>query len=385
MSVSGENMEPIKSIIIAGGGYAGIIAANRLARKKLPIKITLISAEEEFHERIRNHQVICGTLAKTYSIKSLLHKNVEFKTAKITKIESQTKEVFLSDNKSIHYDYLIYALGVQKKTDQALPNTYISIVEKSDCVRLANVLKTMIQPKITILGAGLSGIETVAELAETFPFANLSLVDAGKLGAGFSESAGNWMKGYIAEHKINLVEDSYIQSFEKDSLITKSGQKIEHDVCILSNGLIASPVGMTSGLPTNEIGQLLVNEFLELKHNPYVLVAGDAAKVISPDHTHLRMACATALPMGIYAAERLSHILGLKSKLGVKPFSLSYMGRNVSLGRKDGVIQSSLADDTPHGKVWKSRMAAWIKEIICKLTIQSFKLEKYMDIYVWKG
>ncbi|TGN14121.1 NAD(P)/FAD-dependent oxidoreductase [Leptospira ilyithenensis] len=378
-------MESRKTVIIAGGGYAGIIAANRLARKKLPIQIILITAENEFHERIRNHQVLCGTLAKTYSTKSLLHKKVELKIAKITKINSVSKEVFLSDNKKLNYNYLIYALGVQKKTNEALPDTYISIAEKTDCIRMASTLQAMIRPKITILGAGLSGIETVAELAETFPAADLSLVDSGKLGAGFSEPASDWMKGYVAKHKINLMEDSYIQSFETNSLITKSGKKIEHDICILSNGLVASPVGVESGLPANEIGQLLVNGYLELNQTPDVFVAGDAAKVVSGDHDHLRMACATALPMGIYAAERLAYTLGAKSKLGEKEFKLSYLGRNVSLGRKNGVIQPSLSDDTPYGKVWKSKMAAFIKETICKLTILSFRLEKYADVYVWKG
>ncbi|BDA77757.1 dehydrogenase [Leptospira kobayashii] len=378
-------MESTKTVIIAGGGYAGIISANRLARKKLPIRIILVTAEEEFHERIRNHQVLCGTLAKTYSTKSLLHKKVELKIAKITKIESGSKEIFLSNNKKLNYDYLIYALGVQKKANGTLPDTYISIAEKADCIRMANTLKAVIKPKITILGAGLSGIETMAELAETFPAADLSLVDSGKLGAGFSETATDWMKGYVAEHKVHLIEDSYIQSFEAGSLITKSGKKIEHDICILSNGLVASPVGAESGLPTNEIGQLLVNEYLELKNNPDVFVAGDAAKVVSGNHDHLRMACATALPMGIYAAERLAYTFGIKSKLGEKPFSLSYLGRNISLGRQNGVVQSSLPDDTPYGKVWKSKMAAFIKETICKLTILSFKLEKYADVYVWKG
>ncbi|TGN19016.1 NAD(P)/FAD-dependent oxidoreductase [Leptospira idonii] len=378
-------MENQKTIIIAGGGYAGILAANRLARKKLPLKLILITDKPNFQERIRNHQLLAGNLKKEYPISDLLHKKITLKLGKIDKINGDKKEILLENKETLSYDYLIYALGVQKlPSNPDLPN-YISIAEVEDCRKMNQVLRQISKPKITIIGAGLSGIETVAELAETFPHSELSIIENGKLGSGFSDAARNWMIDHLTKNQVNILEDTKVTSFSEGSIHTSAGFQLKHDICIFSNGLQASPVGSASSLPVNPKGQILVNEFLGCKSHPEIIGAGDGIQVDSPSGSHLRMACASAMPMGIYAAERLSFLLGAKSKLGEKPFSLAYLGRNVSLGRKDGVVQSSLRDDTPIGIVWKAKAAARIKETICKLTIFSMKMEKYFNFYLWKA
>ncbi|MBM9499070.1 FAD-dependent oxidoreductase [Leptospira sp. 201903071] len=378
-------MSQIQKVLIAGGGYAGIIAANRLVRKNIPLEITLVTAKERFQERIRNHQVLAGTIRNKFSTRSLLHKQVKLIVSKIGRIDSEKKQVVLEDGSILLYDFLIYSLGIQGAKTSNFPEQYVQLTDTDDCERMHKILTKKKNAKITVLGAGLGGIETASELSEQFPNSKISLLDANEIGKGFSAEAIVKIKEFFLKNKVKLFENSRILKYEKDRLVDMEGKKLFHDVCILANGFSASPIGALSGLRSNPIGQIYVNSFLEVEDHPEIIGAGDAVQIVSSGYDHLRMACATALPMGIYAAERLSFRLGAKSKKGQRPFSMAYLGRNVSLGRKDGVIQESEPDDTPTGKIWTSRSAVWIKELICKFTVLSFRLEKRFDFYFWKS
>ncbi|TMC62389.1 MAG: oxidoreductase, partial [Chloroflexi bacterium] len=54
--------EKTTHIVILGAGYAGLMAAMRLATKtdSRTVAITLVNASETFNERVRNHQLISG-------------------------------------------------------------------------------------------------------------------------------------------------------------------------------------------------------------------------------------------------------------------------------------------------------------------------------------
>lgn len=378
-------MSQVKTVLVAGGGYAGIIAANRLARKKLPLEIVLVTAQEQFQERIRNHQLLAGTLKRTFMVRSLLHKKVKLVIQKISKIEPESKSVVLENGLELGYDHLIYSLGVHGSPVVTSGDSYVAVSDVEACAKMHERIKQNESPKITVVGAGLSGIETAAELSKSFQNAKVTLVDSNSFGKGFSIGGKNAMNGFFSKNNVRILENSKILKYLDKKLVTADGAEIEHDFCILANGLAACKVGSDSGLRTNPIGQVYVNQFLEVEGHPEIIGAGDCVQVVSSGYDHLRMACATALPMGIYAAERLSHKLGIESKKGKKPFSLAYLGRNVSLGREDGVIQESNPDDSPTDKIWTAKSAKWIKELICKFTILSFKLEKSFDFYFWKS
>ncbi|XDD51100.1 NAD(P)/FAD-dependent oxidoreductase [Leptospira sp. WS92.C1] len=378
-------MSQIKTVLIAGGGYAGIIAANRLVRKNLPINVVLITVHEKFQERIRNHQLLAGTLKNTYTVRSLLHKKVKLIIGRIEKIEKQNKQLLLEDKSILSYDHLIYSLGVQGNIRSKNPETYVQIADVNDSARMHDILLKNKSAKITVLGAGLSGIETASELANEFPETKITIIDSNRLGNGFSQKAQNKIKDFLSKNNVKILENYEVIKYTNDGLISTQGQKIKHDVCVLANGLSASEIGFLSGLRTNRKGQVHVNQFLEVEGNPEIIGAGDCVQVVSSGYDHLRMACATAIPMGIYAAERLVFQLGFSSKKGSRPFSLAYLGKNVSLGRRDGIIQESEPNDSPKEKIWTNRNAVWIKELICKFTILSFRLEKWFDFYFWKS
>src|SRR5262249_10088675 len=78
------------------------------------------------------------------------------------------------------------------------------------------------------------------------------------------------------------------------------------------------------------------------------------------------MACATALPMGSYAADDLAARLRGKSH---RAYEFAYFIRCISLGRHDGLIQLVNADDHPHERIVTGWLAARIKETICRYAV----------------
>lgn len=372
-----------KSVIIVGGGYAGIVAANRLARKKLPIRILLITGNETFVEKIRNHQEIAGTNSKFYSVRSLLRKEVELKIGFVERILKEKRRVRLTNGEEYPYDFLGYTLGMRAKTNEEFPETYYSVAEAKDCKRIRQELYENPDRRITVLGGGLTGIETASELAERFPKAMITLLDSGSIGGNFDPEAAMYMRKTLHKLGVTIFENRKAISFLRDGILTDTGEKISHDICLLSAGLSASPVGKESGWKTNELDQVFVSQTLQIPEEWNALGAGDGIRILGEGHSHLRMSCATALPMGVYMAERISFLLGTKSEIGSRPFSLGYVIRCVSLGRKYGLIQHLNPDDTPKQSFWKGRVGAVVKELICKFTVFSFKAEKYFDFYNW--
>jgi NADH dehydrogenase FAD-containing subunit len=84
--------------------------------------------------------------------------------------------------------------------------------------------------------------------------------------------------------------------------------------------------------------------------------------------------------MAIQVAENIARAAAGKVE---KPFRFGDTGFCISLGRKDGLIQLSRADGSPAGII-KGWWAARIKELICRYTIWSLKLERRFAFYRWR-
>jgi NADH dehydrogenase len=84
------------------------------------------------------------------------------------------------------------------------------------------------------------------------------------------------------------------------------------------------------------------------------------------------MSCYAAAPLGITAADTvLSRIAGTAPAR----FDMAYVGGSVSLGRRSATGQFTHKDDTPLDWHFGGRMAAFIKEVACKATLWTIRLE----------
>lgn len=339
------------SIVILGGGYAGALAAARIGKKE---RVTLIEQAEGLVERIRLHQVAAGDDLAPVPYEQLFRGlDVDVMRGRVERIDRDAKRVVLSDGESIPYTQLIYALG---STVEAPPDTF-SLRGPDAAKALRRKLESMESGSVSIVGAGLTGIELAAEIAERFPSLDVSLVSRGPVGAGLSEKAVRHLREWFAAHGVELRET-----------------QAAADVTVWCAGFGVATIARDAGLAVDERGRILVDEHLR-SSDPSILAVGDAAVVPFGDG-ELRMACATAMPMGAYAAD---FVLGETSD----PFRFSFITLCISLGRKDGIIQPRHADDSSRSTALTGRAAAWCKELICRFTVLAIRLERIGVPYSW--
>ena len=384
--MTSNKINQIEKVVILGGGYAGTLATMRLARKNKNIKITLINAQETFVERIRLHQFLTGQPYKQLFYKDLFAgKNVDFLACQITDIDLNNRLVKVNQagkEKQIPYDRLVYALGSLTDTsiiDGLEKYTYsLNSLAKSLEIKdkLTQLAKT--NGKLVICGGGLTGIESATEIAEIFPTIKITLVTKDVFGSQLSQKAKNYLNQVFAKSAITVKDKTRVLGVSKNSLQLSSGNNLEFDLCLWAGAFTVPKIAKQSGLMVNNMGQILTDMTLRSLSHSEVYAVGDAATI---NGIELRMSCASAMPLGAHAVDNICNELIGKD---LRPFSFAFAGRSLSLGRKNGLIQVAGADDVPKESIITGRLAALIKEFICRYTVWSIKLEqKELFAYTW--
>ena len=157
------------------------------------------------------------------------------------------------------------------------------------------------------------------------------------------------------------------------------GEVLPCDVCVWASGFRAPALAADSGLQVNPLGQIVVDERLRSRSHPNVYAVGDAAAADFDAGSPILMGCKYAMPMAVHAAENLARTERGTSE---RPFRFGDTGFCISLGRSDGLVQLNHTDGTAK-RIVTGRLAAWIKEQICRFTVWSLKLERHFAFYRW--
>ncbi len=170
-------------VLVIGAGYAGTIAANRLKKKSPDVDITVVNPRSEFIERVRLHEEIAGTGAAATPLTSILSDGISLRTGSVQKVGDGV--VALDDGETLSYDYLFLAVG---STVSPIPGTtpvgtWEGAVQARESLAALPAAGT-----VTVIGGGLTGIETASELAEARPDLAVRLV-ADTLGESLSAGA----------------------------------------------------------------------------------------------------------------------------------------------------------------------------------------------------
>src|ERR1700754_1607997 len=97
-------------VVVVGGGYAGVLAANRLTQRD-DVTVTLINPRPTFVERIRLHQLVGGSHDAAVDYSEVLAEGIGLVVDTVTRIDAGERSVTLAGGGTVGYDYLIYAVG----------------------------------------------------------------------------------------------------------------------------------------------------------------------------------------------------------------------------------------------------------------------------------
>ncbi|BCI54899.1 dehydrogenase [Mycolicibacterium litorale] len=367
-------------VVVIGGGYAGVMAANHL-RLDGGVRITLVNPRPQFVERIRLHQLVTGSDDSVVDFGTVLGDGIELVVDTADRIDAAARRVRLASGATLDYDYLIYAVGstgaaltVPGAAEFAFP---ISEFEHGQPLRAALATAADDAP-VVVVGAGPTGMEVAAELAEGGR--RVTLVCGSVLGPYLSTAARRTAAKRFSDLGVTVVDGpgAVVTQVQADAVTLSDGRHLPSAVTIWTAGFGVPDLAARSGLTTDRIGRLVTDETLTSVDDDRIIAAGDAA---APSNLPLRMSCQAAIPLGAQAANTvLSRIAGTEPKA----LNQAFTGQCMSLGRGAGLIQLAHLDDRVMRWHISGRVAASIKEAVCKGTISFLSREaRKPGSYFW--
>jgi NADH:ubiquinone reductase (H+-translocating) len=248
-------MTETTDVVVIGGGYAGVLAANRLTQRD-DVTVTLINPRPSFVERIRLHQLVGGSYDAAVDYREVLGEGIRLVVDTVTRIDAAERSVALATGGTVGYDYLIYAVGsvsggshVPGAAEFAYPVASLEAAQ-----RLRSVLDAApATAPATVVGAGPQGIETAAELAELGR--TLTLVCGGVLGSYLHPRGRRSVAGRLAKLGVTVLEgpDAKVTAVTRDAVQLGDGRELPSAVTIWTAGFGVPDLAARSGLSTDAL------------------------------------------------------------------------------------------------------------------------------------
>ncbi|MFF2045304.1 NAD(P)/FAD-dependent oxidoreductase [Kitasatospora sp. NPDC058170] len=358
-------------VLVIGGGYAGVLAANRLTSRD-DVAVTLVNPRPAFVERLRLHQLVAGSDDAVVDYRDVLSERVTLVVDTATGIDRQARTVSLADGSILGYDHLVYAVGSRSGVPQvpgadafAYP---IATLEEAERLREAVAAAPATAP-LTVVGGGATGIETAAELAEAGR--TVTLVCGGQLGPYLHPRGRRFVARRLAALGVSVLEGpgTRAASVTADAVHLADGREVRGHLTIWAAGFGVPDLAARSGLSTDDTGRLITDETLTSIDDDRIVAAGDAA---APSGLAYRMGCQSAVQLGPHAADAVLRRIG-----GGRPeaVSIAFAGLCVSLGRGAGIFQFARKDDTAVRFHLGGRPGARLKEFVVSHTVKQLSDE----------
>ncbi|MDR6974800.1 NADH dehydrogenase FAD-containing subunit [Streptomyces sp. 3330] len=358
-------------VVVIGGGYAGVMAANRLTQRD-DVTVTLINPRRTFVERIRLHQLVGGSDDAVVDYAKVLAARVRLTVDTVTRIDAAGRAVELASGGTVAYDYLVYAVGSGSADPQvpgAAEHAY-PLADLEQAERLRPVLAAApASAAVSVVGAGPAGIETAAELAEAGRA--VTLVCGGVLGPYLHPRGRRAVAGRLARLGVTVIDGpgTRVTEVTREAVRLADGRELPSEVTVWTAGFGVPDLAARSGLSTDALGRLRTDETLTSVDDPRIVAAGDAA---APSDLPFRQGCQSAVQLGPQATETvLSRIAGEPPV----PVEVGFAGQCLSLGRRAGVFQFSRRNDKAVGVHLGGRLGAKVKELVCRSTVRQLAYE----------
>ncbi|MGW0118890.1 NAD(P)/FAD-dependent oxidoreductase [Streptomyces sp. NPDC003327] len=353
-------------VVVIGGGYAGVMAANRL-RGREDVDVTVVNARRVFVPRLRLHQVVGGSHEAVVDYAEVLADGVRLLVDRVTRIDTAARAVVLASGDTLTYDYLVYAAGsgsaaprVPGAAEFAHP---MATLEEARQLR-SLLAETPTPAPVTVVGGGPTGIETAGELAEEGR--PVTLVCGAELGPYLHPKARRTAVARLTARGVTVLQgaDAKVTAVSRGAVRLADGRELPSSVTVWCAGFGVPDLGARSGLTTDAVGRLLTDETLTSVDDERVVAAGDSA---APSGLPFRMSAYTAGCLGAHAADTvLARVEGKRPE----PVDMSFPAMCISLGRGAAVFQLGRRDDTATRVYVSGKAGAKLKEIACRASVK---------------
>ncbi len=367
-------------VVIVGGGFGGLKAAEALAR--LPVDITVIDRKNHHTFQPLLYQVATAGLSPAEiaaPIRGILarHKNVEVLLGEVSGFDLERRKV-LVDGFELPYDYLVVAAGAMHayfghdaweplapglKTIEDALEIRRRILLAYELAEREAALTGMHRPlNFVVVGAGPTGVElagTLAEIARRSLAENFRNIDPTKTRVLLVEAGPSILSSYPEDLRLSAVSQLQHLGVEvqTNSVVTdvRSGQvrigeqALPAEVVLWAAGVAASPLGRALGAPTDRNGRVMVEPDLSVPGHPEVFVIGDLAAMNDEHGKPLPGVAPVAMQQGTFVGRQIKADLEGRARAEFHYFD---KGSLATIGRAAAIAQ--------FGKVHLSGFIAWL-------------------------
>ena len=371
-------------VLVLGGGFAGIGAAQKL--KKSDVDVVLVDGHDYHTFQPLLYQVATGLLeqpAVGHPIRDLFDKqdNVRVHQDRVTGIDLDAREVRFGELPPARYDYLVLALGAQVNffgVDGAAEHAF-PLYTLADAVRLKDHVLERWEAadrhpelvddgalNMVVVGGGPTGVETAGAMAELYngvfredypdvspEQARLVLVEGSpEVFSMFKENIRTYAREALEKRGVEVMTGERVESLTPKRVTLKSGTVLSAHTLVWGAGLQGNELVKSLGLELERGNRLAVDEELRLPQRPEVYVVGDVAAITDAKTEQvLPQLGSVALQSGAHAGETIARRVAGKE---TKPFKYRDKGTMATIGRGAAVVQM-LGGRTMKGK--KAQMA----------------------------
>jgi NADH dehydrogenase FAD-containing subunit len=241
-----------------------------------------------------------------------------------------------------------------------------------DATLLADHLNRLSDGAVVVAGGGLTGIESAAEIAECHPDLDVVLLSRQVPGSMMGERARARLHAGLERLGVRVRAGVDIVKVMSDGVALGDGQVVPTRAVLWTTGVRVSPMAAAAGLQVDDRGRIVTDEALRSVSHPNVYAVGDAA-AIRQRYGVMHGTCQSGVPTALHAAASIARELKGKQP---KAFRFGYVHQPVSLGRNDGVIQFTHADDSAGRLYLAGRVAAAYKETVSASPWTTYRLLK---------
>jgi NADH dehydrogenase len=300
--------QPVKKVVIVGGGFAGINLIKHLC-KDSRFQVTLVDKNNYTFFPPLLYQVATAFIEPSnisYPFRRLFQEktNLRFHMGSLLKVNPEQNNIE-TDTGVVDYDYLVLAMGTEsnyfgmervkanslpmKSIDDALNLRNHLLLNMEEAVHTDDLKEKEKHLNIVICGGGPTGVELAGMLAELgrnialkeYPEikdlrSHLYLIDAGKALLGtMSEKSQAEATRVLKKLGVHVINNTAVKDYHDDIVYLSDGRTIPTNVLIWASGVTGREV---PGLPAAVITRgrrIMVDEANKVQGSPNIFVLGD--------------------------------------------------------------------------------------------------------------
>jgi NADH dehydrogenase len=363
-------------VIIVGGGFGGLAAAKAL--RDAPVRVILLDRMNHHVFQPLLYQVATAGLAPediAAPIREVLRKQLNATVAllEVTRVDADRREVFFNyldgEERSLRYDYLILATGVQQSyfghDEFAAFAPGLKSLTDAEAIR-AKLLKAFeiaeIEPDpsqhrdlltFVLVGAGPTGVEMAGAIADMVRgmfksdfrridprSARIVLIEGGpRILPTFTERLSRKAHARLTRMGVEIRTRARVDHVDAEGVIV-GGERIASRTVLWTAGVTPSPAAQWLKAEADHAGRVRVLPDLSVPGRPEIFVIGDTASLAQGGRP-LPGVAQVAMQQGRYVGRSIAGRVTGRPQL--PPFRYFDKGNMAVIGRNFAILESGRA------------------------------------------